>query len=176
MRTTIKPLVIIAMAGAAVLSSAAGATTLLYEFTPSPGATTPAFSFTMDSRPTPTTVFPTSFTINPINVTISGVAAPDCLAFYLAPGGGMADICGRDQINLFGAQLFEGTLADPIFDARYLGLNNVLGVPQGFLNVTYVATMDGAVPEPSTWAMMLLGFGVASAALRARRKGLAAVA
>ena len=88
----------------------------------------------------------------------------------------MADICGRDQINLFGAQLFEGTLADPIFDARYLGLNNVLGVPQGFLNVTYVATMDGAVPDPSTWAMMLLGFGVASAALRARRKGLAAVA
>lgn len=30
--------------------------------------------------------------------------------------------------------------------------------------------VDGAVPEPGTWAMMLLGFGIVGGALRARRR------
>lgn len=88
----------------------------------------------------------------------------------------MADICGRDQINLFGAQLFEGTLDSPIFDARYLALTNILGVPQGFLDVTYVTTVTPGVPEPASWAMLLLGFGAIGAALRSRRKTVAALA
>ncbi|MDZ4374165.1 MAG: PEPxxWA-CTERM sorting domain-containing protein [Phenylobacterium sp.] len=33
-------------------------------------------------------------------------------------------------------------------------------------------TGGGVVPEPSTWAMMILGFGASGAALRARRRGL----
>ena len=35
---------------------------------------------------------------------------------------------------------------------------------------------DNGVPEPSTWAMMLLGFGTAGVALRRKRKPLAALA
>ena len=34
-------------------------------------------------------------------------------------------------------------------------------------------TGDGAVPEPGTWALMLAGFGLAGAALRRRRRGVA---
>ena len=33
-----------------------------------------------------------------------------------------------------------------------------------------VPTQQGAVPEPSTWAMMLLGFGFVGGAMRSRRK------
>ena len=33
-----------------------------------------------------------------------------------------------------------------------------------------LAPVGGAVPEPSTWAMMILGFGMAGAGLRTRRK------
>ena len=37
-------------------------------------------------------------------------------------------------------------------------------------NLTY---SSAAIPEPSTWAMMLLGFGALGSALRSRRRGLA---
>lgn len=33
-----------------------------------------------------------------------------------------------------------------------------------------IATIAGVVPEPSAWALMILGFGVAGAAMRRRRK------
>jgi hypothetical protein len=33
-----------------------------------------------------------------------------------------------------------------------------------------------AVPEPETWAMMLVGFGGLGAAMRSRRKGVVATA
>jgi choice-of-anchor C domain-containing protein len=35
-------------------------------------------------------------------------------------------------------------------------------------------SISGAVPEPATWAMMILGFGVVGASLRTRRRALAA--
>ena len=40
---------------------------------------------------------------------------------------------------------------------------------QGFAGVTFTR-IDGAVPEPGTWALMLFGFGAAGIALRSRRK------
>jgi hypothetical protein len=38
------------------------------------------------------------------------------------------------------------------------------------LNVSLQSPGSGAVPEPSTWAMMLLGFGAIGAAMRRRAK------
>lgn len=39
----------------------------------------------------------------------------------------------------------------------------------------YASTITaGAVPEPATWAMMMLGFGMLGFAMRARREGIAA--
>ena len=35
-------------------------------------------------------------------------------------------------------------------------------------------TLSGAVPEPQTWGLMILGFGAAGAALRGRRRVAAA--
>ena len=46
-----------------------------------------------------------------------------------------------------------------------------------FLRVTGLAPVVGAVPEPSTWLMMILGFGLVGGTLRSRRRaatGLAA--
>jgi choice-of-anchor C domain-containing protein len=37
-----------------------------------------------------------------------------------------------------------------------------------------VSILSGAVPEPATWAMMILGFGVVGASLRTRRRASAA--
>ncbi|WP_296599811.1 PEPxxWA-CTERM sorting domain-containing protein [Phenylobacterium sp.] len=37
-------------------------------------------------------------------------------------------------------------------------------------DLTYTTGVTAAVPEPATWAMMMLGFGAAGAALRSRRR------
>jgi hypothetical protein len=36
-------------------------------------------------------------------------------------------------------------------------------------------TSASSVPEPASWALVLVGFGAAGAAIRSRRRGLAAV-
>jgi hypothetical protein len=42
----------------------------------------------------------------------------------------------------------------------------------GARNISYVAPVDG-VPEPATWAMMLIGFGAAGMAMRRQRNKIA---
>jgi hypothetical protein len=46
----------------------------------------------------------------------------------------------------------------------------VLDDPTGWSNATLYTTGDPGVPEPATWAMMLLGFGAAGTALRRSRR------
>jgi hypothetical protein len=48
--------------------------------------------------------------------------------------------------------------------------NNAL---DSFTATGFSATFSGAVPEPGTWALMILGFGGAGAMLRSRRRTLA---
>lgn len=55
--------------------------------------------------------------------------------------------------------------------AIYTPTANQPGFISGFLT-TYVFISDSAVPEPATWAMMLVGFGAIGLAFR-RRRGLA---
>ena len=39
-----------------------------------------------------------------------------------------------------------------------------------FTGDRFVPHLTGSVPEPSTWAMMLLGFGFVGGAMRAKRR------
>jgi len=41
-------------------------------------------------------------------------------------------------------------------------------------DLTYTTGVTAAVPEPTAWALMILGFGAAGAALRSRRRAVAA--
>lgn len=52
-----------------------------------------------------------------------------------------------------------------------IGSNNAVSIwnNQGLNGITFTR-IDGAVPEPATWAMMMLGFAAAGLALRTRRK------
>lgn len=45
-----------------------------------------------------------------------------------------------------------------------------LGAGSAFLGVSSAGTVAGAIPEPSTWAMMLFGFGAIGFSLRRRRQ------
>lgn len=58
-----------------------------------------------------------------------------------------------------------------LFDAGTGGKQFVsLDDTQGFSNAVLYTTGVGAVPEPSTWALMLLGFGAVGGAMRAKRR------
>jgi hypothetical protein len=56
------------------------------------------------------------------------------------------------------------TLASGLFDARS---------GNGIASISFGDPSSGAVPEPATWAMMILGFGAAGSAIRSRRRALA---
>jgi hypothetical protein len=49
------------------------------------------------------------------------------------------------------------------------GLYPSLGAGSGFLGVSNIGTVAGTVPEPASWAMMIVGIGAAGGALRRRR-------
>lgn len=77
---------------------------------------------------------------------------------------------GYDGVSNIGPVAFypeDHTLGDPWefeFDAGGTGNNYI-----DFYNVSS-ATFSASVPEPATWAMMLVGFGGLGAAMRSRRK------
>jgi len=81
-----------------------------------------------------------------------------------------------DQIFLIGDGSGETFNTPAGATQLYLGVADSLGASKGnagYLLVNFTGGME--VPEPSTWAMMLVGFGGLGAAMRSRRK-LAAIA
>jgi len=85
----------------------------------------------------------------------------------LQPGGGGAAIT---QVTGSGNNLTLNTgllTAGTMYRLSYTGNLTTAG------NISGNATFTAAVPEPATWAMMLLGFGGIGFAMRRRRRGLA---
>jgi hypothetical protein len=64
------------------------------------------------------------------------------------------------SIKLLGFDNVDSVTFGPLSNQAYLGLDNI----------RYGVGSDMAVPEPATWAMMLLGFGGLGAALRRNRR------
>ena len=67
-----------------------------------------------------------------------------------------------------GPDLFTGLPSNPIFN---LGTFNLTSIVSGSSTLRISqAAVPSAVPEPATWAMMLVGFGMVGAATRYRRR------
>ena len=58
------------------------------------------------------------------------------------------------------------------FDFGNTGASSITFAPNasGFSNAVLYTATSGAVPEPATWAMMLLGFGIMGAGMKTRRR------
>jgi hypothetical protein len=135
-------------------------------------------SFTVDTDTTATRVSDFEFYFTNVN------GLPDGRLYFAssAVGGGFQffidGIADADHtlFNIFGDQLFSGDTTNPtLLTFNGLGLTNYVG--QDGSPVTLTVTAVAAVPEPSTWAMMILGFaGVGFMAYRRRNQSAALVA
>ena len=135
-------------------------------------------SFTLDSNPVPTgQVDVGNGAINPYFANIVGTLnnAPitfQFLTFYgPGDGGGLSagtqpgSLAGTNYFDLFGPQIFGNTNVAPSFAPGIFSLDGEFG------GDTLTISAVGAVPEPSTWAMMILGFvGIGFMAYRRRSK------
>jgi hypothetical protein len=90
-------------------------------------------------------------------------------------GGNSAGVLNSNVINAGGTT--EGTNVQLTGGYKYYDIVSIVaagGASGGNVLVKSV-TLSGAVPEPATWGLMLVGFGGLGAALR-RRRALAALA
>ena len=153
------------LAAAALLLAAghaqASAAQLLYTLT---GDTN--VSFTVDAQPVPDTVFPDGFVIRNVDVTLNGLGQLRDVGVVRGLSGGGLIVLGSD-LNLAGPQLFSGSFPSPTLltgDFTLTGFND----PTRTFSLS-VGAVGAAVPEPQSWLLMVLGFGLAGGALRTRR-------
>lgn len=100
------------------------------------------------------------------------------VTFWSLANSGMFDLVLDNGLtfSVFGADI--GSDATPGPDGFYspvqLGFNGNVGNNYGIGSVT--VTVDNAVPEPATWALMIAGLGVVGMAMRRRSSAVSNVA
>lgn len=179
MRSTVRTTIVAAFAG---LTAASPASAELLRFTLTGSYSAVWF---IDSRPTPDAVGTVSFVLNDVPGNYSEIpgntGSVNSLAdfeFYNSDFGGGFYASnfydGNDLLITDGPKLFSGTLAAPIFSAGNFTLTDFSD-----RTISYNLTIDGAaasaVPEPTSWALMILGFGVVGGGMRYRRPTKATV-
>lgn len=83
--------------------------------------------------------------------------------------GGKAATVGE---NGFGIFLTDGQTSGGSVNSFWFGYDDqITGADDDYDDMIIFAQVRAAVPEPSTWAMMLLGFGALGAAMRRRKTG-----
>lgn len=145
----------------------ASAATLLYSYTSNSG--NQRFSFNVDSNPTPTFADPTGaqFTVTVQNFSVNGTTQAGVNSFNFYSASQSDGAFGNNRVGDFGGlQLYSGSAGAPTLLTGTFFLNRPPSDAQvGTLTVSTVA----AIPEPATWAMMAVGFGLAASAMRRRK-------
>lgn len=155
-----------AAAASFAVASPASAATLLYQLSGDYTA-----SWQLDSNPIP------DVSSSGVNFTIWDVEGfPDAIfgvadiTFWHADELGGFTIedfyIGSILAEALGPQLYSGPESSP---TMLTGTFQLTGV-NGESYTLNVSTVGGVVPEPATWAMMVLGFGVLGGAMRGARR------
>ena len=119
------------------------------------------------------------------NVTVNSLSLPYTgTVKYIVYGGGALGFASTNYLNL-NANTFNPNIGSNGFAGVFYNLAAPPGSSLGTFNYSQVGFQDiastrtllgatvqagGAVPEPATWGMMILGFGAAGHALRRRAK------
>lgn len=105
--------------------------------------------------------------VNPISsfgFNLTGVQLSDLsVAFDDGSAQNISVLNNGSGVQFFGASGF----ANPITGFTFNAGNDIVGIDDFRFSA---APVSGAVPEPATWAMMLLGFGLAGVAMRSAKR------
>jgi hypothetical protein len=127
-------------------------------------------TFQLDANPTPDFVENGSFTIWSVAFDQSPTGFAN-LGFYSTSNSGGFIISDPTALhsfgNFLGPQLYIGTETNPTFKTGTFALIDDQGAGSYTLNI---ASAIGAVPEPATWGMMILGMGAVGFAMRRRQR------
>ena len=132
--------------GETVSISASGLTSEFYMVPPDTDANGFVSIFSSDQPGSSGTYFPGYHTVDPANVYLGALIGTFADAAGVIQGTPFLIGVGPTSVNATGAFLLLG-INDDIFDDN-----------SGSLRVSVTADSISAVPEPSTWAMMILGF------------------
>jgi hypothetical protein len=131
---------------------------------------TPDISWDLDSHPIPS-AFTNGFAFFLPNIANSSSNSPFTLEFFNSSNnGGLLAATAVELFDFVGPQLYSGLESSPTmltgtFDLTQLGDVTVTA------HLFVVAPAVPAIPEPSTWAMMILGFaGIGFMAYRRKSK------
>lgn len=158
------------VAGLSTVPSSAEAALLLFNLSGGRNVT-----FQLDSNPTPDSsqsFLGENAVFQNLPGTVNG--APATLTTVSFGTGIFADLSitapGLDFTQLAsGGPLFSGPGSAPVFAPGTFQLTNPFFSDQNSTLVISAVGAPGAVPEPSTWAMLILGFGAVGFGMRRRK-------
>lgn len=149
----------------ALCSTSASAAEFLFDFQgvdPAKNA-----SFTLDSDADPSSTGNGRITFKKVDVTNPKKTSKKTINFFTSAYGGGFNFNKASAFDAYGPQVFSGTIADPTFHTGvYTMSKSFNGTVLGTLTVSAMS----AVPEPATWAMILLGFAVTGGMMRKSKK------
>lgn len=109
-------------------------------------------------------------------------AATGAVGFYFASGFNGGDLIDLTFLNGATTLFSTGTAGGGVYSGfTFFGIDDIGSItgfrldsaanPGGFPSLGAISFADtaGAVPEPATWALLILGFGVVGGAMRRRR-------
>jgi PEP-CTERM motif len=125
-------------------------------------------AFDPDIMLSPLATFDSTGTSNGISLTLN--AAMNGGSFTLAPGVDLLYYAVKSGNNFFIYQFTGGTT----FTTDGLQMGNNIDPPT-LSHIIFFGDIAGGVPEPATWAMLLLGLGMVGSSMRRRRNNRSVV-
>ena len=162
-----KKLMIAAAGLASMVSTSALAQSFSYNYAAVTGTGT-AGSFTIDGTSGAYSLTAFNGTVGGASYTLSSVGAGNISNGKVRIGGllnGVGNVIGGTN-DFFSLSFTPDTV--PLTTTFFYGTVGTIG----FSNtaVDFIPVVAAGVPEPATWGMMILGFGLVGTALRLRRK------